>query len=444
MKQFLQKILRFLAKSILAKYKPEIIGITGSVGKSSTREAIYAVLSGELSVRQSEKNYNNELGVPLTIIGAKSANRSPWGWFKVILKGLDLILFFDKNYTKILILEMAADHPGDIKYLVSIAPCRIGIVTTISGVHLEFFGTIENIIKEKQIIVTRLDKNGYAILNADDDLVFKMKDKTKATVITYGFSENSDLRAMEMFLAGLEFEAEEFDENITPESHWDSREWGTNLKLSYKGSAVPVFLPRVLGKQQVSAALAGAAVGLIYGLNLVQISAALKNYQSPAGRMNLISGIKHTMLIDDTYNASPISTKAALETMKDINLPIGAKKIAVLGDMLELGSASAAGHKEVGKSAYDAGVDLLVTVGKEALNISEGAQDFGFDENKIMSFNDTNEAGRFLQEEIKSGDLILIKGSQGMRMERIVKELMAEPLKACSLLVRQDKSWECR
>jgi len=444
MKQFLQKLLKILAKRVLRKYKPEVIGITGSVGKSSTREAIFVVLASEFSVRQSEKNYNNELGVPLTILGCKSANKSPFGWLKIILKGLKLIFFRDKNYPKILILEMAADHPGDIKYLTSLAPCRIGVVTTISEVHLEFFGSLENITKEKQIIITHLDKDGFAILNTDDERVLGMQDKTRAKVLTFGFSKEAEVRAIEMVLTGLEVYKEKLEEGVTPESHWDSREWGVSFKLNYKGNTVPIFLPRVLGKQQVYAALAGAAAGLIYGLNLVQISKALRNYRAPAGRMNLISGIKHTMIIDDTYNASPVSTKAALEVVKDISLPAGNRKFAVLGDMLELGSYSEEGHKEVGRKIAESGIDILVTVGKRALGVAEGAQNYGFDEDKIISFENTIEAGLFLQKEIKPGDLILVKGSQGMRMERIVKELMAEPLKACDLLVRQDKSWECR
>ena len=442
MKNYLQKLLKILAKVVLKRYKPEIIGVTGSVGKSSTREAIFTVLSSEFNVRQSEKNYNNELGVPLTILGCKSANKSFLGWLIVIFKGLVLILFRSKSYPKILVLEMAADHPGDIKYLTSIAPCKVGVVTTVGEVHLEFFGSLENIVKEKQAIVTHLEKDGVAVLNADDKLVLGMQEKIKARVITFGFSPEAEVKAIEMALAGLEVGGEKMEEGVTPESQWDLREWGVNFKLSYKGNVVPVFLPRVLGKQQVYAALAGAAVGLVYGLNLVQISKALENYKSPAGRMNLISGIKHTMLIDDTYNASPISTKAALDVVKEIALPAGSRKFAVLGDMLELGSYSEEGHKEVGKRIVESGIDFLVTVGRRALDIAEGAQDMGFDEDKIISYDDTTEAGLFLQKEIKSGDLILIKGSQGMRMERIVKELMAEPLKAGSLLVRQDKSWE--
>ncbi len=444
MKQYLEKILKVLAQRILKRYQPEIIGITGSVGKSSTKKAISTILNSEFNVRESEKNYNNELGVPLTILGTKSANKSLLGWFGIFFRGLRLILFRDQNYPKILVLEMAADHPGDLKYLTRLARPRIGVVTKVSEVHLEFFGTLEKIVEEKQTLVTGLPESGWAVLNVDDDLVYGMRERTRAQVMTFGFSSRAEVKAGEMFLAGLEISGQKPDPSVTPESPWDEREWGMNFKLSYQGSTVPVFLPRVLGQQSIYAALAGAALGLIYGLNLVQISKALRNYQPPPGRMNLILGIKHTLIIDDTYNASPVSTKAALETVRDIKVSQGSRKFAVLGDMLELGTFSSAGHKEVGQKVVEMGIDFLVTVGKEAWEIARGAKERGFDENKIRSFNRAEEAGVFLQEEIKFGDLILLKGSQGMRLERVVEEIMAEPLRATELLVRQDKSWENR
>ena len=441
MKQFVQKTLLILAKIILKKYQPEIIGVTGSVGKSSTREAIFAVLASEFSVRQSEKNYNTELGVPLTIIGARSGGKSIWGWTMVLLRALGLICFPSSSYSKILILEMAADHAGDIKYLTALAPCHIGVVTTIGESHLEQFGTKENIQKEKQIIVTHLGRGDYAVLNADDKLVLEMKEKTKAKVLTFGFGEGADIQAMELSLVGLEMKEGGGDEPATPTGYWEGNEWGVNFKLSYKGSAVPVFLPRVLGKQQVYAALAGATAGLIYKLNLVKIAEALKSYEAPRGRMNLVAGIKHTMLVDDTYNASPLSTVAALEVVGGISLPLGARKFAVLGDMLELGSYNQEGHKLVGRKVKEFGFDFLVAVGERAKEIINGAESLGFPEDKIMHFDNAMEAGLYLQDTIKPNDLILIKGSQGMRMEKITKELMAEPLKAEKLLVRQEGKW---
>jgi len=179
-------------------------------------------------------------------------------------------------------------------------------------------------------------------------------------------------------------------------------------------------------------------------LNLVEISQALRNYRSPRGRMNLIKGIKHTLIIDDTYNSSPKAAFAAIEVLKKFPLKEGKRKFAVLGDMLELGSFTREGHEEVGRRAFEAGLDGLITVGEKARDIAVGAREAGLSQDKIFTFSDTSKAGQFLQQRIKEGDLILVKGSQGMRMEKIVKEIMDEPLKANELLVRQDESWEKR
>jgi UDP-N-acetylmuramoyl-tripeptide--D-alanyl-D-alanine ligase len=428
MKQFVQKILYVLSKAVLKKYKPEIIGITGSMGKTSTKEAVFAVLSSQFKVRQNLKNYNNEIGVPLSILGAESGYKSIFKWFGVILHGLKLIFFSDSNYPRILILEMGADHPGDIKYLIDLAPLKIGVVTGIGPAHLEFFESIDKIVKEKRLIISRLEPDGFAVLNRDDKEVYGMRDKTRAKILTYGFDEEADVKALEESVIGEGVEIE-----------------GVNFKLSYQGSTVPIFISGVLGRQHIYAALAGATVGIIYGMNLVEIAEGLKNYKAPKGRMNLVSGIKNTLIIDDTYNASPIPTEKALEVLQLIRLPAeDDKKIAVLGDMLELGGFSEEGHREVGRVAAKSGIDYLVTVGEKSRDITRGALESGMAEDKVFNFSTPEEAGRFAQNKIKQGDLILVKGSQGVRMEKVVKELMAEPLLACELLVRQDKEWVCK
>lgn len=428
MKKIVQKILYVLAKAVLQKYKPDVVGITGSMGKTSTKEAIFAVLSNRFRVRQNLKNYNNELGVPLSILGAESGFKSIFKWLGVFLHGIKLILFRDKNYPQILVLEMGADHPGDIKYLTDLAPCKVGVVTGIGPAHLEFFESVDKIVKEKRIIISHLKEDGFAILNRDDEKVYEMREKTKAKVLTYGFHADAGVRAMEEGIVGHGVKIE-----------------GVNFKLSYAGSVVPIFLPGVLGKQHIYAALAGAAVGIIYGMNLVEISEGLKNYKAPKGRMNLVPGIKNTLIIDDTYNASPIPTIAALEVLQFIRLPAeDDKKFAVLGDMLELGSFSEEGHKQVGRAAAKSGIDYLVTVGERSRDIARAAFEAGMSEDKISNFSTPEEAGLFVQNKMKQGDVVLVKGSQGMRMEKVVKELMAEPLRACELLVRQENEWACK
>jgi len=436
--KLLQTILAFFASQILKKYKSEVIGITGSIGKTSAKEAIYTVLSFQYKTRQNIKSYNNELGLPLTIIGAETGGRSIWKWLKVFYKALKLLFFRDPDYPQILVLEMGADKLGDIAYLVNIAKPQIGVFTGVAETHLQAFKDLKGVLKEKEKIVTILNKEDYAVLNADDDNVMSIKDKIKAKVITYGFNEMVDVKAGELLFTGLE---QDFCET---QYQWECKVWGTQFKVSYGGATVPIFLPHCFGKQQVYAALAAIAVGLAYKMNLVDISESLRQFRPPRGRMNLIAGIKYTLIIDDTYNSSPAAVRAALNVLQSIKLPEKRRKIAVLGDMLELGERSIQAHREIGFKVAEAGIESLVTVGKESEETAIAAKEAGLRESQVISFTDSQKAGIFVQNLIQPGDLILVKGSQGTRMENIVKEIMAEPQKAKELLVRQTGEWEKR
>jgi len=429
MRKLIQLKLKILSKLILKKYKPKIIGITGSVGKTSAKEAVYTVLKTKFNVRRNTKNYNNEIGLPLTIIGSDSPGKSIFGWLGVFFKALGLILFKDKNYPKILVLEMGVDRPGDMKYLMGIAKGDIGIVTLISHSHEEFFEDVKEIQKEKGLLVENLKPGGWAILNFDDELTRELAGKSKVKVLSYGFKEGAMLRAQELVFS---FEKTKDIKNLL----------GISFKLNYNGSFVPVLLPQVIGYNSIYAALVAAAVGATMEMNLVEISKAMREFDSPNGRMNLIDGIKHTLIIDDTYNSSPISVMSALDIVSKIPIAKGARRFAVLGDMLELGKYSEEGHREVGRYAAKARVDKLITVGERARDIARSAEEAGMARDNIFEYTDVAEAGRFIQQRIEQGDLILVKGSQGMRLEKIVKEIMAEPLRAKELLVRQEEEWE--
>jgi len=433
MKKLIELKLKILAKLILAKYKPDVIGITGSVGKTSTKEAIYTVLASKFKVRRNVKNYNNEIGLPLTIIGTDSPGKSIFGWLGVFFKAGKLILFKDKDYPKILVLEMGVDRPGDMAYLNSIVKCKVGVITLIGPVHLEFFGSIDKIQQEKGALIKNLSNDKWAVLNYDDEKVRQMNKDTKAQVLAYGFLDKANIRARELMFSF----SDKNKDKIT-----DITELvGLSFKLSYQGSTVPVLLPNVIGYAAVYAVLAGVAIGIIYGLNLVDIAQALKEFKSPRGRMNIIQGIKNTLIIDDSYNSSPQSAITALNLVSSIPLAKGARRFSVLGDMLELGSASEAGHKQVGEKVAKSKINKLIVVGERARDIARGAEAAGMLRDNIFHFTNSEEAGKFVQSRIIEGDLILVKGSQGMRMERIVKEIMAEPLRAKELLVRQDEQW---
>ena len=427
-KSLLQYWLRVFSKKILNKYKPDVIGITGSVGKTSSKEAIAIVLENKFTVRRSAKNYNNEIGLPLTIIGVdKTPGKSIFGWIGVMLKAKKLIFTRDKNYPEILVLEMGADKPGDIEYLTDFAPCKVGVLTFISHAHTEFFKTLKKIAQEKRIIISHLRQDGFAVLNFDNELVMQNVGATKAEVVTYGFKDGADLRATDVNI---------FTDEKTG---WPA---GLNFKVLYKGNVVPVFLPGVISKSAISSALSGLAVGTIFGVNLVDGAQALGKLNGLPGRMRLIPGIKNTLIIDDTYNSSPEAAKVAIEALAQVAIKEGAERYAALGDMLELGPETENAHREIGFKVAELGIDNLLVVGEAAKYIAQAAKEAGLDEHRIYTFENSSSAGRFLQEKLKPGDVVLAKGSQGGRMEKLVKEVMAEPMLAAKLLPRQGKEWE--
>ena len=444
----LEKILRYLAIKALRRFKPRIVGVTGSVGKTSTKEAIFTVLSSKFRVRKNEKNYNNEIGLPLTVLGLESGGGSFWKWAIVLFQSIFVILFESKkNYPEILVLEMGADRPGDIKYLVDFLKPEVGVVTAVGISHLEFFRDKKQIAKEKGTLIKHLPKEGLAVLNFDDEEARKMAEGTKAKVIFYGFSEKAQVRASDIFF-GYEKVEDFYGESL-------DKIRGISFKLNYDGASLPVRLLRSVGRPQIYSALAAAAVGIHFGMNLLEISEALKNFQAPAGRLNLIEGIKNTMIIEDSYNAAPQSTLAALEVLEKIR---ARRKLAALGDMLELGTETEAGHREVGRKAAQV-VDILFTVGEKAKFIADEAEKAGLDrkneknkDNKrfsngidkknIFCYNDPFEAKISIQKALREGDVILIKGSQGARMELISEEIMRHPEEAEKLLPRQTPEWK--
>ncbi len=427
LKNILIFILKILSQATLWRYKPIIIAVTGSVGKTSTKEAIYAVLKNKFNARRNLKNYNNEIGVPLTILGQETGGRSWWYWLKIFLVGFFQI-FYAEKYPEVLILEMGADRIGDISYLTSFIKPYIGVITAIGEipVHVEFFQSAAQLAREKANLVSVLDKDGWAVLNFDDERVRNMVKRTRGQIFSYGFGEaelgsdeNVDLRA-----SGVEQHLE------------NPKEASMSFKVNYQGSNVPIRLSRVLGRHQVYAVLAAAAVGLILKMNLVEIAQGLKDYRTPPGRLNLLKGIKNSWIIDDTYNSSPSSSLAALNILAEMS----GRKIAALGDMLELGAFTEKAHRQIGARAAQV-ADIFLAVGERAIFLVDEAKKSGLPENKIFYFASSEEAGRVLQDLIGEGDIILVKGSQGIRMEKITKEIMAEPERAEELLVRQEEEW---
>lgn len=402
-KRYLQLLLRQLAILTIRKYQPGIIAITGSNGKTSTKEAIFAVLKSSRFVRAASGNFNNELGLPLTVLGGWQKITGKSFWLKVIFLSL-INLAIKRKYPEVLILEYAADRPGDMRYLLEIVKPQISVVTAIGDipVHVEFFSGPEAVAREKSKIVEILSNTGFAILNYDDEVVSEMRQRTRAHVVTYGFNNNAELKITNF-------------ENKMSGFH----PVGIAFKLNCGGSFVPVKIDGCFGKAQAYAAAAAACVGLIFGMNLVKIAEALVNYAPPPKRTRLLTGIKHTYIIDDSYNASPLSMQSALEAVKSLKAK---RKVGVLGDMMEIGRYTIQAHENIGRLSAKV-FDILITVGSRAKFIAEAAVKAGLPRKNIYCFDNADEAKLKVRELIKRRDLVLVKASNSIHLDKIVEEI---------------------
>lgn len=428
LKIIISSTLQLEARLILKKYNPKIVAVTGNVGKTSTKDAIYSVMCQSFYVRKSDKSFNSDIGIPLTILGCNNAWSNPIKWLSNIFYGLNLI-FFKKKYPEWLVLEVGADRPGDIRKITSWLKPDIVVVTKFAKipVHIEYFKSREELIAEKGNLVEALKHDGTLVLNSDDSDVFAFRNKFSNKVVTYGLLEGAEIKATNYTVYYSE-------ENQLP--------FGIYFKVEYQGNCLPVKIIGTLGLNNIYASLAAITVGLSLGLNLVEVTESLQKYISPRGRMNLIKGIKNSVIIDDTYNSSPVALTSALNTLKDLKIK-DSRKIAVLGDMMELGKHTVEAHREIGVLVAKT-CDFLITVGLRSRELAESAIDSGLSENCVLQFDNSMEAGKYFQNIINSNDIILVKGSQSTRMEKVVEEIMAEPEKAADLLVRQDDEWKRR
>lgn len=431
MKQSIKSIiisaLQWEAGKVLKKYQPKIIAITGSVGKTSTKDAIFTALADSFYVRKSEKSFNSQIGVPLTILGCQNGWNNPFKWMLNLIKGFILIVV-KSQYPEWLVLEVGADSPGGIKKMSEWLKPDILVITRFgkTPVHIEFFESVDSLIEEDGALIDSLKRKGILILNSDDEDVRDFKNKSSNKTITYGTEGGSDVFASSYrVLYGIDKKGK--------------FPTGIQFKAEYNGESTPIVLMGVVGAHHIYPALAAVAVGISQNLNLAKISKSLRSHASPLGRMKIIKGIKNSIVIDDSYNSSPVALEEALKTLQMIE---GARrKIAVLGDMLELGVHSVPAHKEAGAIASRS-CHLLVTVGPRSRGIAEGALQNGMKEKDVLQFETSEEAGAYLENLISEKDVILVKGSQSMRMEKVVEEIMDNPEEKEKLLVRQEKEWE--
>lgn len=412
-KKIIEHLLTSKARRYLKKNNVQVIAVTGSIGKTSTKEAIYTVLRSQFEVASSQKSFNTPIGMSLAILGEEQSGfSSVQAWFNILKR----IYFHPKKAPAKMVLEMGADHPGDIEKLMSIAPPSISVVTAVREVHLAEgqFKDIEAIAHEKETLVRLLSRQGTAILNGDDGRVRPMH--TSAKKVMFGVDHPADIMAKDI--------------QATPQK--------LTFMVTHEHQSEPCEVP-VVGAFQVYVCLPAIAVGLSLGMTLRQCADALKHFKLPPGRLNPIDGQNHAHILDGSYNASPSTVLAALDVLHQLSAP---RKIAALGTMNELGEQSKGAHLSIGQKAAQV-ADWLIAVGQEAEVIKEGAQQAGMDSSVIYTFADAREAGDFLKSKLQKDDLILVKGSQNkVRMERLVKEIMKEPQQAAELLCRQGQEWE--
>ena len=468
LKKYVVWCLTILARLTLKKYKPVVIAVTGSVGKTSAKDAIFAVLKEVVpSIRKSDKSFNSELGVPLTVLGCPNAWNSFSGWVNNIFHGLSLVLL-PHEYPKYIVVEAGADHPGDIKNVAKWLAPKVSVLTKISAlpVHVEFFKSREQLFNEKMELAKALNgvKDSVLVTYGDTEEMANLKhpgadlkeNENRVHTIVYG--TEADCKGKCDVLA-KEYDYEQVDGKVT----------GIKFKLQSGNSTYDLKLHGVLGITHVYPYLVAGAVLKALNLSIDQdkFQDALKDY-SPKGRMCILKGKNESTLLDDTYNSSPDAVESALKELAGAGQVVqidqteqavqtgqigqrNQRKIAILGDMMELGNQSIQAHENIGKLCANLTIDVLITSGVRAEKIADSALKAGMNKDSVFKYSNSvkiadeiNSGGKLFTPQ--TGDIILIKGSQSARMERVTFALLDESqrAKAGELLVRQEEEWTKR
>lgn len=423
-KKAIVAILTFEARLVLRRYKPKIVAVTGSVGKTSTKDAVYAVLASTYHARKSEKSFNSELGVPLTILGLPNAWSNVFGWLENMIEGL-LLLVRKKKYPSWLVLEVGADRPGDIKALSWIRP-HVVVYTRFPDlpVHVEYFPTKESVAEEKRELGRALRAEGTLIINGDDPMMEHETVCDGQRMLSYGFRKGVTVR-------GGAFSVR----------YEDERPVGVSCSVETVGQHAELVIMGALGKHLLAPALAALAVAVSEGVPFDRALTALQSCTPAPGRLRILAGEQGSIVLDDTYNASPVAVLAGLEALAYVRTH--ARVFVVLGDMLELGEYSVQAHREVGERVALV-ADLFLAVGVRMRAAADAAKAIQGKLKHVQCVKDAYDAASFLKGRVAKNDLVYVKGSQSMRMERVVEALLAEPGTAASVLVRQDPVWKAK
>lgn len=365
--------LQIIAQRYLARLAIPVVAVTGSNGKTTTKDLIAGVLSRGYKVHKTQGNFNNEIGLPLTLLDLDTSD--------------DLV-----------VVEMGMRGKGQITELTRIAPPDIGVITNIGPVHLELLGSQENIANAKGELLAGLKRTGTAILNGDDPLVRSQAPKAPGKVVYVGTKDNAQLRALDVM--------------VTDQGH-------TRFKVTYQGKEYPVRL-NVPGLHNVTNALLAIAVGLEMKLDIEQCIAGLLSVEMSSMRMEVISGNPEITIVNDAYNASPASVTAALHTLA--SMAPKERRVAILGDMLELGALSQSAHREIGNVAAHI-CDRLIYVGQFAADFSQGANQAGFPQDSLVLCKKNTDAAQILFDVVRPEDTVLVKASRGVALEVVVEGL---------------------
>ncbi len=422
-KQTITFILTLQAKELLKRHpETRIIVVGGNIGKTGTKDAIFALLSeSEYKVRRSLKSFNSELGLPLSILGLPNAWNNPFLWIINIVKGF--VAIFQKNYPDILVLELGADKKGDISSAASWLKADVLVLTLIPEipVHVENFKNKEELFEEKHQLLNLLKDESVLIYDADSSINQKFSKSFKGVKYSFGFDKEADYKILS-----------------TKAVCKDGVASGYEAQIQVGKSEKKVALKENIGWQRVKSSLAAMAVCDFLSVKYTDLSAKIDSLPSK-GRTRLVPAKKCAVIIDDSYNASPKAVSAAQDILAEFEC-ISGSKITVLADMLELGKFAPEAHEDILKKALEKS-DKVYIMGPVFKKIAERFSD---DKLSVYGKGEHEKLSSDILNNLRQGDLVLVKGSQSMRMEKVVKGLMQNPQDAKDLLVRQEKEWLTR
>ncbi len=429
LRTFIASLLATLASGIVRKYKPMVIMVTGSVGKTSTKDAIACALSPTHFLRKSEKSYNTEFGVPFTIIGVENPWRNIFAWLRVFQEAFTLLLL-PNHYPKMLVLEVGAGKSGDITNLLRMITPDVVVVTRLPEVpvHVEAYASPQAVREEEFMPAYALAPGAPLIISADDLYARDMALRLPVRTIMYGMREDAQVHIERPDFLIEEGRVRGMRSQVT-----------ISDGVAPRTTTVPVVVRGALGRQQLFAPACALSVAVALSTPIDQALLGLSSYVPPPGRGRILDGVQESIIIDESYNASPVAVVEALSTLRD--LTPSSRRIAVLGDMLELGRYSVSEHTRIGELAARC-ADILITVGVRAQGIAHSAKEAGLSAEHIHICSTAEEASAILSALVRPNDIFLIKGSQqSIRLERVVESLLKNPSDSVHL-PRQDKQWK--